>query len=72
MSIVITDGVAALRRRMNGDILTPAAAGWDDATRAFNLAFAQEPDLVALPESERDVIEIVRYAAANGLLVPHR
>jgi len=69
MSIVISDSVAALHRRLNGAVIAPDEFGCEKATRAFNLAVAQEPALVALPADERDVIEIVRYAAAHGLQV---
>jgi FAD/FMN-containing dehydrogenase len=58
-----------LRRRVRGDVIQPDQAGWDDATQAFNLAFTQEPALVALPEDERDVAAIVEYAAAHDLQV---
>lgn len=69
MSFVIEDAHASLRRRLSGEVVSPGEPGWDAATQAFNLAFAQEPALVALPENERDVIEIVRYAEASGLQV---
>ena len=43
--------------------------GWEEATQAYNLAVSQRPALVALPEDEQDVAEVVRYAAAHGLRV---
>jgi FAD/FMN-containing dehydrogenase len=55
--------------RLERVVVPPAGAGWDDATRAFNLAVPQQPAYVALPEDERDVIEVVRWAAASGLQV---
>ena len=58
-----------LRRRVRGAVIEPGQPGWDAATLAFNLAFTQEPTAVAVPEDERDVAEIVRFAAANGLQV---
>ena len=58
-----------LRRRVRGEVIEPGQPGWDAATLAFNLAFTQEPTAVAVPEDERDVAEIVRFAAANGLQV---
>ena len=58
-----------LQRRMRGAVIEPGGAGWEDATRAFNLAFTQEPTLVAVPEDERDVVAIVDYARENGLQV---
>ena len=58
-----------LRRRVRGAVLEPGESGWDAATLAFNTAFTQEPAAVAVPEDERDVAEIVRFAAVNGLQV---
>ena len=50
-------------------VLTAGEDGWDAARRAFNLTAAQRPDAVALPESERAVLEAVRFASAAGLRV---
>ena len=58
-----------LRRGVRGAVIEPGQPGWDAATLAFNLAFTQEPTAVAVPEDERDVAEIVRFASANGLQV---
>ncbi len=58
-----------LRRRVRGAVLEPGQPGWDVATLAYNTSFTQEPTAVAVPEDERDVAEIVRYARANGLQV---
>lgn len=69
MSITLDSPLASLRGRFKGALLTPGAKGWEDATQAFNLAFTQEPALVAIPEDANDVGEIVRYAAAHGLQV---
>ena len=69
MSIVTHNPLAALSKRLHGALETPGTQGWEAATRAFNLAVEQRPELVALPADEADVAEIVRYAAANGLAV---
>ena len=58
-----------LRRGVRGAVIERGQPGWDAATLAFNLAFTQEPTAVAVPEDERDVAEIVRFASANGLQV---
>ena len=68
-AIETTNPLDRLRRRLSGDVLEPGAVGWDEATQAFNLAFTQEPALVALPENEQDVIAIVNYAREHGLQV---
>ena len=58
-----------LQRRMRGAVIEPGGDGWEDATRAFNLAFTQEPTLVAVPEDEHDVVAVVGFARENGLQV---
>ena len=58
-----------LQRRMRGAVIEPGGAGWEDATRAFNLAFTQEPTLVAVPEDEHDVVAVVGFAREQGLQV---
>ena len=58
-----------LQRRMRGAVIEPGGAGWEDATRAFNLAFTQEPTLVAVPEDEHDVVAVVGFARENDLQV---
>jgi FAD binding domain-containing protein/berberine-like enzyme len=57
------------RLRITGRVLEPGAYGWDDATRAFNLAVVQEPALVAIPETDADVVAIVNYAREHGFAV---
>ena len=45
-----------LQSRVRGAVIEPGAPGWDAATQAFNLAFSQEPTLVAVPEDDVDVV----------------
>src|SRR3954469_4995874 len=61
--------VTGLRGRITGEIVTPADAEWDVSRQAWNLAVDQRPAIVALPETDQDVVEVVRYARANGLRV---
>src|SRR3954467_9618134 len=61
--------VTGLRSRMTGEIVTSADVEWDVARQAGNLAVDQRPALVALPETDEDVVEVVRFARANGLQV---
>jgi UDP-N-acetylenolpyruvoylglucosamine reductase len=58
-----------LRARLAGEVVTPADPEWDVARQAWNLAVDQRPALVAMPETDEDVVEIVRYAVAAGLRV---
>ena len=50
-------------------ILTAGDSGWDAACRAFNRSAEQRPAAVALPESEREVLDAVRFAVDAGLRV---
>jgi FAD/FMN-containing dehydrogenase len=66
----VTDvGLWRLRKRFKGTVIEPGGDGWDAATQAFNLAFVQEPALVAIPADERDVVAIVNFARERGLQV---
>jgi len=58
-----------LQRRFKGAVIEPDSDGWDTATQAFNLAFTQQPELVAVPVDEQDVVTIVEFARANGMQV---
>src|SRR4051794_24600498 len=61
--------VDALRERLTGDFVTAADSHWDEARLAWNLAVDQRPAAVAVPETVEDIVEVVRYARANGLRV---
>ena len=50
-------------------LIAPGEPGWDEARLAYNLLIDQRPSLIAVPADEADVVEIVRYAAENGLRV---
>jgi FAD/FMN-containing dehydrogenase len=50
-------------------VITPDEPHYDDARRAWNLAFDQRPAAVALPTSVDEVVAAVEYAASHGLQV---
>jgi hypothetical protein len=62
-------GLRALRTRFKGAVIEPGGDGWDVATQAYNLAFVQEPTIVAVPTDEQDVVTIVNFARERGLQV---
>ena len=64
-----TDGAAALRRLIGGDVLAPGDAGWDAARQTFNLLADQSPAMIAIPASREEVATVVRFAAEAGLRV---
>ena len=61
--------VSALDAELDGDAIDPGDAAWDDARRAWNLAFDQHPVAVVRAGSTEDVQRAVRFAAAHGLRV---
>ena len=58
-----------LRARIDGDVVGPGDADWDEARLAWNLAVDQRPAAVAVPESAEDVAAVVAFARAEGLRV---
>jgi FAD/FMN-containing dehydrogenase len=68
-----TADLAALRARIEGEVITPGEQGWDEARQAYNLLLDQRPSLIAVPVDEADVIAVVGFAAEHGLrVVPQR
>ena len=58
-----------LSLRLDGELVRPEDAAWDDARTAWNLAVDQQPVAVVLAESASDVAETVLAARAEGLRV---
>ena len=69
MTILTANRFAALRAHVSGAVVEPGDPEWAAATQAFNLAFVQEPALVAIPDDERDVVAIVEFAREHGMQV---
>jgi FAD binding domain/Berberine and berberine like len=71
MSISTTDSRRPTRpdSGLNGKVILPGDARFDDARRAWNLAIDQRPTAVVFPESAADVAAAVRYAAGHGLRI---
>ena len=73
MNVISRDAISisvdALRERLTGDFVTPDDPQWDEARLAWNLAVDQRPAAVAIPETVEDIVEVVRYARANGYRV---
>jgi hypothetical protein len=64
-----SSAIAQLRQQLDGQLLAPGEAGWDEARLGFNLALDPRPALVAVPHSEADVAATVRFAREAGLRV---
>ena len=73
MNVIAKDAISTtvdeLRERLSGEYVTPEDPNWDEARLAWNLAVDQRPAAVAIPETVEDIVEVVRYARANGYRV---
>jgi UDP-N-acetylenolpyruvoylglucosamine reductase len=58
-----------LASALEGKIVIPEHAGFDEARRAWNLAIDQRPAAVAFPESPRDVATAILFAREFGLRI---
>ncbi len=61
--------VQALQEQIEGQVLTPFDAGYDEARQAFNRAVDQHPDLIVIAASAEDVAATVRFAHLVGMPV---
>jgi hypothetical protein len=61
--------LVALAERIEGQLVLPGDAAWDEARRAWNLAVDQSPDAVVYPAGVADVIALVRFANDRGLRI---
>jgi len=58
--------------RLRGPLLLRSSAGYDSMRRIWNAAFDRHPALIARCSGPADVMEAVKFAAANHLLVSVR
>lgn len=59
--------LADLKSRLQGDLFTPKDAGYEAACAAWNLNTRHHPAVVVVARHPDDVVQAVRFAAANGL-----
>ena len=64
-----TPDLSTLHRVVRGRVLLPGDDGFDDASRAWNLAVPQRPAAVVHVADEQDVIAVVRVAGEQGFVV---
>ena len=64
--------IEAFRSRMRGPVLTAADGSYDAARRTWNAMIDKRPALIARCTGAADVIEAVRFAAANEALISVR
>ncbi len=63
----IATRIAALRHRVDGDVLTPGDPGFEQAIAAWNRTTAHHPAVVVLADNVGDVIATVTFAAELGI-----
>jgi FAD/FMN-containing dehydrogenase len=61
-----------LRASFNGEIVTPADAGYDDARRVWSALHDRRPALVARPADVADVAAAIRFARDQDLVIAVR
>ena len=64
--------VDAFRRHLRGPLLSPADAGFAEATRLWNGMIDKTPALVVQPTGTADVVTAVEFARDHGLLLSVR
>ncbi len=60
------------RRSFAGEVVTPDAAGYDDARRVWNAMFDRRPAMVVRPSSVDDVVAAVRFGRELDLEIAVR
>jgi hypothetical protein len=64
--------VKDLAARLRGELLLRDSAGYDGARRIWNGAFDRHPAMIVRPSGAADVMEAVKFASANQLLLSVR
>ena len=72
MVSVSSSALDSLRRGFAGELLTPGAAGYDDARSLWNGDIDRRPALIACCRGVIDVINSVKFARTHELLVAVR
>lgn len=69
---ISSDPVDVLRTRVRGGVLLPSDHAYDERRRTFNAMLDRRPRLIVQPVDTADVVEAVRWAAANDLPISIR
>ncbi|MCU1586506.1 MAG: mitomycin radical oxidase [Microbacteriaceae bacterium] len=65
--MLATSRVTELKERVSGPVLIPLDPDFGEEVFAFNVAVAHQPDVVVGAANARDVVEAVKWAAAEGM-----
>jgi FAD/FMN-containing dehydrogenase len=66
---MLTTTTSRLPDLMAGRVALPGDGDWDAARQAFDLLVDLQPEAVAFPIDERDVVTVVNYARERGLRI---
>ena len=66
------DPIDHLRTTIRGEVLLPGAAAYDERRQTFNSMLDRRPRVIVQPLDTRDVVDAVRWAAANDLPISVR
>lgn len=72
MTQTASRGIDELRTAMDGKVVGPDDAGYDDARRVWNADFDRRPAVLAQCVSAEDVREAILFAVGNGLEIAVR
>ena len=72
MTHTITKGMDGFRAAMDGAVILPGAAGFDDARRVWNAAIDRRPAVIARCASAADVAASIGFAREHGLEISVR
>ena len=72
MTHTITTGIDGFRAAMDGPVILPGEAGFDDSRRVWNAAIDRRPALIARCATTADVVAAVGFAREYGLEVSVR
>ncbi len=64
---LVESAMIELRSRLQGQVITPSDAQYDQARQAWNLSVDQHPAVIVVAKSAADVAQAVRYARRQGL-----
>lgn len=64
---VSTDALDLLRASLSGTVLTEIDPGYEEARTIWNAMIEARPAIIALPETDEDVAELVRFAVREAL-----
>ena len=73
MTVIFVDQVLdLLHPQFEGDLLTPASPGYDEARKVWNGVIDRRPAIIARCTSTADVVAAVNAAREHGLIVSIR